>query len=553
MPTPSTLIRPFALVLTACVLVAGCGDHPLAVPAATLHDDADAARRIEADLRFLADDLLEGRQAGTRGYDLAARYVEARFRAMGLEPGGDAGGYLQAVPMVQGLRIPDGAELVLEQDGQRLEFAFERDFLPAIGFDAQRSRVSAPVVFVGHGVHAPEFDYDDFAGIEVEGKIALMFNGAPARFPNDPRAFHSSGREKLAALAARGAVGAVMLSDPEREERAPWARGARNWLTPGMRLLDEEGRPIDTFPELQVTASASLETTRALLAQAPGGASAVFENLEAGTLQAFDLAATLTLSQRSVLEPVTSHNVVAMLPGTDPELRLQHVVFSAHLDHVGIGAPADGDRIYNGAYDNALGTAIMLEAARMSRDAPRPRRSLVFIAVTAEEKGLLGAHHFARQPGLDGELVANLNMDMPLMFSAQDDVVPYGIEHSSLRGPTERAAARLGVQLSPDPMPEEVIFVRSDQYAFVRQGIPALYLDAGIQASEPGVDTQAQAREFLRNHYHQPSDQADLPIHYPTAVRLARLNQLIGSEVADADERPAWNEGNFFGERFARP
>lgn len=542
--------RPAALVFAAA-LVLGCSPSPTAT-GSHADDAAAAAARIEADLRFLADDLLEGRQAGTRGYDLAARYVEARFRAMGLAPAGDGGSYLQAVPMMQGLRIPDGAELVFEHDGERLEFAFERDFLPAIGFDAGRSRVSAQIVFVGHGVHAPEFGYDDFAGIDVEGKIALMFNGAPARFPNDPRAFHSSGREKLAALAERGAVGAVMLSDPEREARAPWARGARNWLTPGMRLVDGQGRPVDTFPALQVTASVSLDTTRALLALAPGGADALFEQREAGTLEPLELPGTLTLAQRTVLEPLTSHNVVALIPGSDPQLRREHIVFSAHLDHVGIGAPVEGDRIYNGAYDNALGTAIMLEAARMSRDAPTPRRSLVFVAVTAEEKGLLGAHHFARQPGVDGELVANLNMDMPLMFGAQDDVVPYGIEHSSLRGPTERAADRLGVALSADPMPEEVIFVRSDQYAFVRQGVPALYLDAGIVASEAGVDAQAQAREFLRANYHQPSDQADLPIHYPTAVRLARLNQMIGQEVAEADERPTWNAGNFFGERFAR-
>lgn len=550
LPTSGRCAGTFLLV----VLGVGCGggiaaDRPDGDHIAV---GDDAARRIEADVRFLADDLLEGRQAGTRGYDLAARYVEARYRALGLEPAGEDGGYLQTVSMLQGLRIPDGAHFELERDGEVRAFEFQTDYLPAIGFDTDRSSITAPMVFVGQAVHAPEFDHDDFAGVDVDGKIAVFFSGAPARFPNGPRAFHSSGREKLAALADRGAVGAVTLSDPVREERAPWARGSRNWLTPGMRLLDGEGRPIDTFPQLQVAASASLPLTRELLAAGPREVETLFEELEAGTLTSFDLPGTLTLAQRSVLEPVDSPNVVARLPGSDPALAHEHLVFTAHLDHVGIGAPVDGDRIYNGAYDNALGTAIMLEAAHMAVEAGEaPRRPLLFVAVTAEEKGLLGATHFARQPGIEGELIANFNMDMPVMFSAQDDVVPYGIEHSSLRGPVERAAERMGVLLSPDPVPDEVIFVRSDQYAFVRRGVPAIYLGSGTQASDPGVDAQEQLQDFLRNHYHQPSDQADLPIHYPTAARLARLNQLIGWEVAQADERPRWNEGNFFGDRFA--
>lgn len=539
-----------APALACALLLAACSPGPVGAPATD--DDGAAARRIQADVHFLADDLLEGRQAGTRGYDIAALYVQARFQAIGLEPAGDDGGFLQAVPLVQGLRIPDGARLALERDGQTREFAFQADFLPGIGFDADRSAVSAPMVFVGQAVHAPEAGHDDFDGVDLQGRIAVYFGGAPARFDNDHRAFHSSGREKLAALAARGAVGAVMLSDPEREARAPWARSARNWLTPGMRLLGADGSPVDTFPQLQVTASLGPEASATLLAGAPLPLEEIHARLEAGTLAAFELPGTLHLAQRSALERLVSHNVVGRIPGSDPALADEHVVYTAHLDHVGIGAPVDGDRIYNGAYDNAVGTAIMVEAAGMALAAGPTRRSQVFVAVTAEEKGLLGAMHFARNPGLPGRLVANLNMDMPLLFGPQHDVVPYGIEHSSLREPAQRAAAALGVKLSPDPFPEEVIFVRSDQYAFVREGIPALYLDAGIESAEPGVDAMAQAQDFFRNHYHQPSDTVALPIHYPTAVRLARLNQRIGAEVGDADEPPRWNPGNFFGERFAR-
>lgn len=517
------------------------------------HEGDDAgARRIAAHTAFLADDLLEGRAAGTRGFDLAAHYVATRFRALGLEPAGEDGGWYQTVPMLIGSRIPDGARFELDGEGGAHAFGFQQDFLPAIDFARAEASITAPLVFVGQAVHAPEFEHDDFAGVSLEGKIAVYLNGAPARFPNTARAYYASGREKARALVERGAVGAIVLGDPEREARSPWARNARNWLMPGMRLRDDEGRPVDVFPELQVTASAGAHIAERLFAGAPQSAEEVFRRLEEGELIAFDLPGTATLASRSHAQAVESRNVIARLPGSDPTLAAEHVVLTAHLDHVGIGAPVDGDRIYNGALDNALGTAILLEAAELAAGAERrPRRSLLFVALTAEEKGLLGAEHFARNPGVPGELVANLNMDMPVILFPMADVVPFGIEHSNLRRHAEAAAAATGFRLSPDPMPEEVVFIRSDQYAFVRQGIPALYMDGGVVSLDPAIDGGAVVADFLRHHYHQPSDDLSLPIHYPSAARMARLNRDLAFRIAEDPERPHWNAGDFFGERFA--
>jgi Zn-dependent M28 family amino/carboxypeptidase len=296
----------------------------------------------------------------------------------------------------------------------------------------------------------------------------------------------------------------------------------------------------------------SADAARKLLEGGPVTAQELFERREAGTLTSFDLPGRITLAGRTAMRPVISHNVVGKLPGSDPALAGEYVAYSAHLDHVGRGAAVNGDTIYNGAFDNALGVSVMLQAAtELAADAKAPRRSTLFVAVTAEERGLLGAEYFVTFPTVPkGSIVANINMDMPVFLTDVTDVVPIGVEHSSLEADVQAAAASLGVGLTADPKPEEVVFVRSDQYAFVREGIPAVYLDAGIQAKNPGEDALALYTGFLTEHYHQPSDDTSLPINYASAAMLARLNAAIGRRVGDADARPQWKPGDYFGEKF---
>lgn len=538
------------LITTTCLLLAACSSSQ---PEKT-DPDAASAQRIAAHMAFLADDLLEGRETATRGHDIAARYMASQFQALGLEPAGDDGSYFQHVPLLQGERLAEGARFELIRNGHIESLTFQTEFLPGVNYDQPEFALSAPLVFVGQGVVAPEFEHDDFAGVDVKGKIAVLLRGAPTSFPNDPRAYYSSGREKMAALVARGAVGAIFVSDPTREAKSPWARGAANWSRPGMRLRAPDGKALDTFPQLIATASISAAAASKLFAGADMQADAVFAALDAGTLRSFDLPGTALLAGRARISRKESRNVVARLPGSDENLATENVVFSAHLDHVGIGAPVNGDALYNGALDNAMGSAVMLDAAtRLVAEGERPKRSIVFVAVTAEEKGLLGSEYFASHPSVKGPLVADINMDMPVLLTDLADVTPVGIEHSNLKGAVESAAQKLGITLSPDPMPEEVVFIRSDQFSFIRRGVPAIYLKEGTVSSHADVDGKALLDGFLSSHYHQPSDDLSLPINYASAARLAALNAAIGRDVANASKAPRWNKGDFFGERFANP
>ena len=526
----------------------GAAKTPATAPAA---DSAEG--RIEGDVRTLAADDMQGREAGTPGYDKAAEYVAKRMREIGLQPAGENGSYFQQVPLLKAVRQQEGARLAVMHPQRTVELRFKEQFVPSPNYDAPSSEVSAPAVFVGFGVHAPGLKHDDFAGLDVRGKVAVLFNGAPPRFDHDRRAFYSSGREKLRALVERGAVGAVFVNTTQDEARSPWQRSADAWQKPGMRLRDADGKGVDTFPQLKVVASVSAAAADLLFEGSERFTAQLFKQAEDGSLRGFALPVTLALAARTEVEPVESRNVVGRIAGSDAALAPEHIAYSAHLDHVGVGTPVKGDKIYNGAIDNALGVAIMLEAAReLAAAKPAPKRSLVFVAVTAEEKGLLGAEWFATHPTVDGPLVANINLDMPVLLAPSTDVVPIGVEHSTLKGALDAAAKDVGVKLSPDPFPEEVIFVRSDQYPFIRAGVPAVYLINGVISADGKRDPKLAFGKFLGEHYHQPSDQADLPIAYEDAARLARLNAGIGRIVGNDAKRPAWNSGDFFGDRFGK-
>ena len=536
------------------------GPAPSAEPAASptpalppLPEDP-AQRRIAEDVRTLASDAFEGREAGTPGYDKAADYVAERFAAIGLAPAGEGNGWFQRVPLLKATREEAGAALVVARNGREIALRFRDQYLPGLNYTAAEHALEAEAVFVGQAVHAPDLKYDDFAGLDLRGRIAVVFTGAPARFDNDRRAFYSAMQVKQQALVERGAVGMVVVNTPEYEASSPWAQTAGDWARPGMRLRDADGAPIDAFPELRATARVAASAADLIFADGPQPAAELFDAARAGTLRGFALPGTLRLAGRTRIERTESRNVVARLTGSDPARADEHVVYTAHLDHVGIGPPVNGDAIYNGALDNALGVAVMLEAARIlhAREL-RPKRSMLFVALTAEEKGLLGAEWFASRPTVPAAgLVANLNVDMPVLLAPSKDVVPIGLEHSSLKAVVETAAKDIGVELSADPFPEDVVFVRSDQFAFVRAGVPAVYLNGGIVSADGERMPRLAQQKFMRDHYHRPSDQADLPIAWGDAVRLADLNARIGGLIGDAEERPKWNAGDFFGERFGK-
>jgi Zn-dependent M28 family amino/carboxypeptidase len=321
-----------------------------------------------------------------------------------------------------------------------------------------------------------------------------------------------------------------------------------------MSWINLSGNLADYQEQIEGNSLFNVPTATELFAGSPITFEEALDAADAGRPMSTALGLQVTLSQQATHEEASSANVVGLLRGSDPVLAGEYIVYSAHLDHVGVGTPVNGDDIYNGYYDNAMGVALMLEAARaFAAMSVRPARSILFVAVTGEERGLLGSDYFAHYPTVPTEaLIANVNLDMPLFLYPLADIVAFGAEHSSLESLIAPAIATENFLLTPDPIPEEVIFIRSDQYSFVRQGVPAVYLVPGFTSQDPAIDGTAAFREHLATHYHRPSDDDARPVHWDSALRFARANVRIGLQISATAERPVWNEGDFFGTRFAR-
>jgi hypothetical protein len=521
-------------------------------------DPADAAmalirpEAIRADMRFLADDLLEGRGTGARGYAIAAAFVATRFEALGLAPAGENGTYYQSVPL-RSMHVDEvTSSFSVMHGGASRVLKLREDAVLRSNPGIANSSVEAPVVFVGYGVSAPELGYDDYKHVDTKGKIVAYLFGAPS-FASSMKAHYSSSLEKQRNAAAHGAVGIIALDDPKYEQLYPFAKRVRDLAIPEYRWLDPAGRPGNYFPELKAAAYLSPAETGRFFEGSGHTAEQVYAAAAAGKSRSFNLALTAKLNIVTQWKAVQSPNVVAKLEGSDPSLAAENVVYSAHLDHLGISTPVNGDAIYNGALDNASGTAVMLQMARaFSGMNPRPRRSIVFVAVTAEEAGLLGSDYFATYPTIPrASIVANVNTDEDEMLWPLKDIVAFGAEHSSLAQVVERAAQRLLLVLSPDPAPEEVVFIRSDQYSFVRQGVPSVMVSPGFKSDDPAIQPQKIFEEWENTRYHQPQDDMQQPgLDFDAAANFARFAFLCGYFVAEDAAKPAWNSGDFFGDRY---
>jgi len=558
------------VILALIVSIVGVGCAPSERGAAGTSDEAVMAvmdeirpEAMRAHIRFLADDMLEGRGTGTQGYRLAANYVAAHFEALGLEPAGVDGTYFQPVPLRKVDLEPGRSSMSVSRNGQVHSLTYEEDYLldawMANNFQDAETSVTAPVVFVGYGVTAPELDYDDYANADVRGKIVALFEYAtPSSFPDDLRAYYSSYPVKAQTAADHGAVGMLSFMRPQEAELWRW-----DWCVPQFKngslcWLDDRGAPQSlsrgVVPEILARVLLNRSGAEALFVNAPHTLEDVFAAADEGDPFSIDLPVEINVETFTRHRDIDCANVAAMLPGSDPVLRNEYVVYTAHLDHLGVGEPMDGDAIYNGAYDNASGIAALMEVARALTDLPEsPPRSVVFVAVTGEEDGMVGSDYFAHDPTVPADqIVANINIDEVAIWYDPLDVVAYGSEHSTIARAVKSAASRLGVEISPDPMPEECFFIRSDQYAFVRQGIPAVWLATGTKTGDPELDGAAIMKDWLQTRYHTPKDDFDQPIDFNAAAKHARLYFLIGHEVASNSEPPAWNTGDFFGEKFAR-
>ncbi len=509
---------------------------------------------LHAHVAFLASDALEGRGSGTRGHALAAAYVAAQFEGLGLEPGAPDGSWRQSVPLRRAVPDPAACKVTLVHGAVERPLEQGRDFA-CFGNPALASgSAMAPVVFVGYGVSAPERGYDDYAGVDVRGKIVALVGGAPASFPSDERAYYGARLAKRQDAVRRGAVSVISLFTPEESRRMPWARVAGYSRHGSTGWLGEDGRAFESSAALQVTVALNPEVAGKLFEGAPRSLADAFASLAAGHPASFETGNQARLESGARLEDFTSDNVVAVLRGSDPKLGTQAVVLSAHLDHLGMEPETSGqkDRINNGAYDNASGVASLIETARaFTRLARRPARSVLFVAVTGEEMGLLGSDYFVRHPPAL-TLVADVNMDMALTLYPVADVIAFGAEHSSLGEVIAAAAGKVGLALTPDPFPQESIFVRSDHYSFVKQGIPALMLSTGLRSSNPRIDGALATTNWLRSVYHSPADDMQQSFDWESGAKIARANFLAALQIANAATRPNWKPGDFFARKFTK-
>lgn len=505
---------------------------------------AQSAERWWRDVQALAHDSMKGRQTGSPEHRKAAEYVAATFRAAGLEPAG-TNGFFQPVRFTMRTIDEPRSSLVLLHDGHEIPLALGRDasLLPRAPLAPS---VEASVVFVGYGLQLPEYGYHDLDGIDVRGKVVAYLTGSPKGVPG-PVLSHARNQAWVAFRRA-GAVGLITFTSYRGGDSA-YLRGARNRLAPAASPSDSS---IDVMHGNQLYVQMNAARADKLFEGAPRDFAWLAARADSGLpLPRFDLPVRIRSRVHVIEQGTTSDNAAGLLRGSDPSLRDEYVVLTAHLDHVGIGRPENGDSIYNGAMDNAAGTALLMEMARvLGPQRATLRRSVVLVAVTAEEKGLLGSRYFAFNPTVpDGSIVANLNTDMFLPIIPLRMIMANGLEESDLAASAHAAGTAVGVPVVTDPEPEENRFVRSDQYSFILRGIPALSVKVGFGRDTP--EHQA-IREFRARRYHGPADDTSQPVDLAAAAGFARFYAALVREVANRDTRPSWNDDSFF-KRLARP
>jgi len=545
----------FLIVASALVALAACAEEPEAPEAEAaaepqiveLVSDPAAIARLTADVAYLASDELQGREAGEPGYDLAAAYVASRFAELGLEAVGDEGSYFQNVTF-RGFRsnMLGGAVVTMTGGG---DVTLE----PNVDFIGASTRVAAqltdrPIVFGGYGFVSEKYGRDDYANVDIAGKVVVLVWGAPKFLPSEEQAHYRSVQNQIAS--ERGAVGVIRLLLPSFEEnRRPFSTFVANASRSAtLRWVNAEGEAHSTSPNIVGGLIMGQEGASKLFAAI--GESweewAALAEAEEGALEPFDTDLRVTMRFDNSVADFQSPNVVGLVPGTDPSLADEVVVVTAHLDHVGVSGIGE-DTIHNGAMDNSVGIASLLEAAHLLAAEPAAR-PVLFAALTAEEKGLLGSDYLARHHPLgDQRYAANINLDMPIVTFPFEDLIGFGAERSSLGPVAAEATAALGVTLSPDPLPEQGFFTRSDHYSFVKQGVPSLFLFVGM-----GGQGAEAFPAFLATHYHKPSDEIDI-VMFDQLERFANLNAGIISTVANMDETPAWVAGDFFATTFGGP
>lgn len=506
-----------------------------------------SGEKIRAHTKFLASDLLEGRSPGDRGGKIATEYLVSQMRIVGAKPAGDNGTYLQKVPLV-GVTTKPGATLTASKGSQTISFRYLDDFAGQSREQTPASEWDGDAVFVGHGISAPEYNWDDYKGVDVKGKVVVLFTAEPPS--DDPKFFKGKaltyyGRwtYKFEEAARRGAKAAVII------HTTPTASYGWEVVRSSWGREDPQVKRAASDPALAFAGWVTGDSGNRLLAMAGRTVEELLKAADTRGFQPFPLGIRISGRLESALREIETENVVAMIEGSDPKLKAEAVVFSAHWDHLGVGEAVDGDRIYNGAVDNATGCAMVIEIARAWMSLPqKPRRSAMFLFVTAEEGGLRGSEYFGQHPVIPtGKIALNLNFDAFYPFGRTSDTSVLGAERTTAWPIVQEAAKRFNLVIKPDPRPEQGSYYRSDHFSMARVGVPAFSIHGGNEyLGKPSGYGEKMFREYNSKSYHQPSDEYKEDWDFAGMEQMAQFGMLIGINVANHPRLPTWKPGDEF-------
>jgi Zn-dependent M28 family amino/carboxypeptidase len=537
-----------ALAALALLPAAAGAQNQLPLPP-TAEKAAQAIDRdsLEGPIRYLADDLLEGRGPGSRGDELTRLYLATTMELLGLEPGGANGSWEQPFDIV-GITSEAPKAWEFRAGGKTVPLAYFEEYIASSGVqNAQSTLNNAELVFVGYGIEAPEYGWNDFKGMDLKGKVLVMLNNDPdwdpKLFDGNRRLYYGRWTYKYESAARQGAAGAIIIHTTP-SAGYPWQVVQTSWSGEQFEL------PAGNEPRIQVSAWTTEDATKKLFAAAGHDLGKLVEQAKSKSFKPVPLGITTSLAMSNKLTQKKTGNVLGLLPGSDPNLKDEVIVYSAHHDHLGVGEPdKTGDKIYNGAVDNAAGCAQLLAIARAFSALPeRPKRSILFAFVAAEEQGLLGSEYYATHPTVPpGKIAANINYDGGNVLGRTSDLTYIGLGKSSLDQIVTTLAAQQKRKVLGDQFPDRGFFYRSDQFNFAKIGIPAIYLDNGTEFIGKSADWgKQQVEDYEANRYHQPSDEYEPGWTYDGMIEDARLGFYAGLAIAQDPKLPTWNPGDEF-------
>ncbi len=540
------------LILLFCALTLSTTAQNLISDQVLKEIDKIDTNRIKAHVAYLSDNALKGRQPGKEGYQMAVDYVVKQYKELGLKPAGEKGTYIQKVILRKSKLVKETAKFTLTlPDGKKQDLTLGNDLAIYPHPENKSVDFNAPLVFVGAGYDAPQIGLEDYKGIDVKGKIVVVLRKIPDNLPANVK-LHLGYPSTFQEFAVKnGAIGVLVCN--YTNSMVQFKAASNNMSGNGVSAaVTAKGKRTSSASvlggKIQVAGGISVPALQALMRAENNMLDSTWQQLEKGKYVSKTLKSSISGHYESIFEDIVSYNVAAKLEGSDPKLKKEYVIHSGHLDHLGVGKPINGDSIYNGAHDNASGVACALEIARLySQLSKKPKRSILFVFFTAEEMGLLGSGYFNAFPTVPkSQIIADINTDMPTLLAPLESVAPLGAEHSSLQKVVEQAASLVKLEVEPDPDPAEGRFVRSDQYNFVKAGIPALHIKYGYRFSNPSLNLAEKVKKWREANYHKPSDEITNGFVWSAGKKYAQVNFLVSYLIAQNPVRPTWNKGDFF-------